>query len=674
MIHDLNIIDASNSLNTVHSNSTTTLNTLASTMASTLHNESSTIKDVLPSFHLHNFMLNRVLSSERTGFSPPDYEAMPPQPADIPVDVNADVFDSFDELHDMPAPRKLVLENVHKLQKINLPIKIEITLLDKKNSICNPLKQFLPGEAVHGFITFENQSTIDIPFDILLVSLEGQKGVREMRYGRWRKVKFLEAYDLHASYNFETSSCNIYDSKDDTYHGFLKRVLKPGFKVKKFFNFTIPETLLDDQCDHHIPGHLRMPTTYGVDTSAFDGAAAGIRMGSDGYGMLKAKGSPVKICDFRSQSFCNYYISVQIIGKNLKLYKPYYKDNTKSNYNYISIANQNHYFNVGRCTLLSYEDTTLHISTAEQLVKLTSQAVDALETIKERDMLSKAGLTSIDMQDRILYGSGKQKSRSSSFDSKSHVESMQSTFENYVHQLSLYMSSGLLRRAACRLDAVIEIDKDIAFQSYLPKAMDLLKQHSIFNGGINPRYKPRVKIKLKFRPDSPGKVKPPKEIKIAPCMKYCRFASLYGIPFTIDKDFLRKDVNAIEQELTKFRLYYNLINSPSDQYSNVVESSLFNALRGLAHCSYVESPLRSVFKHHVVNLENSWQLNKELGSYECILELPIEYDLEYHERHPHALLPPLQSCFEIYAYKLEIGLSFSNCSEKGVVTFPITVV
>jgi hypothetical protein len=157
-------------------------------------------------------------------------------------------------------------------------------------------------------------------------------------------------------------------------------------------------------------------------------------------------------------------------------------------------------------------------------------------------------------------------------------------------------------------------------------------------------------------------------------MKYCRFASLYGIPFTIDKDFLRKDVNAIEQELTKFRLYYNLINSPSDQYSNVVESSLFNALRGLAHCSYVESPLRSVFKHHVVNLENSWQLNKELGSYECILELPIEYDLEYHERHPHALLPPLQSCFEIYAYKLEIGLSFSNCSEKGVVTFPITVV
>ena len=164
MIHDLNITDTSNSLNTVHSNRTATVNTLASTMASTVHNNSNTTKDVLPSFHLHNFMLNRVLSSERTGLSPPDYEAMPPQPTDIPVDVNTDVFDSFEELHDMPEPRKLVLKNVHRLQKVNLPIKIEITLLDKKNSICNPLKQFLPGEAVHGFITFENQSTIDIPF------------------------------------------------------------------------------------------------------------------------------------------------------------------------------------------------------------------------------------------------------------------------------------------------------------------------------------------------------------------------------------------------------------------------------------------------------------------------------------------------------------------------------
>lgn len=385
--------------------------------------EVTLLEDVLPSFEMHNYMFNRTIyDTENISSSgnPPSYEDMnvPSTTSNIaPRDLNNFVDPTKN-------PNLLLLNNLEKFQKIDLPLTVQVVLtktvprLGSKQERENPLRQYRPGEVVCGYITIENKSDDAIPFEMFLVSLEGELTIpHPHKPEELIKKKFLKTYDLSACFHYgciDLASQGVslqtrMDELDKSLIGFDNdRVITPKIKHKKFFAFKLPHYLLDTSCFDQLPSHLKLPPSFGVDKSAFKGLAKYIKVDPFlGYGRLDRYGSPIKTNDYAADGqSVSYYISVQFIGRKLDFYKKFYTNDTKHEYDFIFLKNVEYNFRVDTSSNTdeySADDSLSDISTTQQLKMTENMITDKLHEIVERKNLKKIGITDPRKQDEIIF-------------------------------------------------------------------------------------------------------------------------------------------------------------------------------------------------------------------------------------------------------------------------------
>ncbi|GME88326.1 unnamed protein product [Ambrosiozyma monospora] len=178
-----------------------------------INDENFVFKLFLPSFEMHNNMLNQTLldteyirGAKRS--DPPTYDEQTNQSdATVPPDhVSPEArMARFGDLTN--SPEMLVLNNLNTFPTLELPIKLNIVLtktLPTGNGYSEretPLKVYKPGDIVTGYTLVENLSKDPIPFEMFLVSLEGTVTTESARNKLTRNC-FLRMYDLCASHHY----------------------------------------------------------------------------------------------------------------------------------------------------------------------------------------------------------------------------------------------------------------------------------------------------------------------------------------------------------------------------------------------------------------------------------------------------------------------------------------
>ncbi|KGK34475.1 hypothetical protein JL09_g6376, partial [Pichia kudriavzevii] len=148
---------------------------------------------------------------------------------------NSSLFDQNNFVDPTKNPNLLLLNNLDKFQKLDVPLDIQIVLTKSIPKIGspkpereNPLRQYRPGEVVCGYIIIENKTKEPIPFEMLLVSLEGNMTITNpAKPHELIRKKFLKTYDLSACFHYgciDLASQNVsentfIDEFDQTYLG-----------------------------------------------------------------------------------------------------------------------------------------------------------------------------------------------------------------------------------------------------------------------------------------------------------------------------------------------------------------------------------------------------------------------------------------------------------------------
>ncbi|OWB78073.1 hypothetical protein B5S32_g2258 [[Candida] boidinii] len=333
-------------------------------------------------------------------------------------------------------PDKLVLNNLDKLPKINVPLKISIIITKELPQMGKPLvrenglKEFKPGDIVTGYIIVENPATFAIPFDMFLVSLEGNITIpvsssspSSASHPKLIRKKFLQMFDLAASYHpgylpttlFETPYDVTYDATDDTIYGFNEdQEIEPGKKYKKFFMFKLPSQLLDNACEHELVEHIApLPPSLGVDCDSFERRANNIQVSEFlGYGRLDDVGSPLLTHDqsTKGQSI-SYSITTRFIGSNKKVYDKYLQKDSlitdkdikhimiKSSQYFIRFCPVEHSSNILESINLMYMENSKpsiefkRPDTNVQLTKIENLAKKRMNEMKHKKKLVDIGIT-----------------------------------------------------------------------------------------------------------------------------------------------------------------------------------------------------------------------------------------------------------------------------------------
>lgn len=147
---------------------------------------------------------------------------------------------------------------------------IETTSYDPGN------KEFLQGDQIHGYVLLENLNKVPVLFDMFSVVFEGRVSVNVVESDTRLKpvvfYKFLNMFDYSASWApaYFDRVDNKIDPRDGTHVQFNVKALEPGVKYKRFFNFTVPDCLLDSACEsHQIPRHCQLLPSLGLDRKSF---------------------------------------------------------------------------------------------------------------------------------------------------------------------------------------------------------------------------------------------------------------------------------------------------------------------------------------------------------------------------------------------------------------------
>ena len=643
--------------------------------------EKDYLTDILPSFQMHNHMFNRTLVDPYSvGQGPPEYEESSSE--SIGLSTTPTQADSFD--YTLNDPSSLLLNNLDKIQKINLPFSVtiklteEMPLLGKPFKQRSPLKQYLPGDMVYGFVIFENNSKTQIPFEMLLVSMECEIGVKQSNKNLTYKKKIMTTYDLEASFNFlgadgDNDTCHLYDSLDKTYVGFEKRTLDPGVPIKKFFKFKIPNYVLDDCCEHQLTEHLKTPPSFGFNPSSFSNTAASIEINKSlGYGRLDTPGSPIHVKDYSfGGEYVSYYINVQIIGTRLEAYKPFYKKNTTHQYDYIFIKNREFYIRVGKSPPDPDDYVFTNGTTNNQIERYEKQAIEAIEVLSERNMLNQIGVSDIRKQDEIIFSSnGKSKSISGSSDQIPTYSNEKLKCADYSSENTIVFKKDLFSKIYGAMNMHISMDRSTKIQSFLPKLLNKSLENSIYSLGNNQIFS--LNVNLEFLPKTKSS-KLPTSVTIKPDLIGVDFTSIHKLPFNIDKSFLLNSPKTIKTKFEKFILYYNKICDMMKLYDSRVPKTLFETLKGLGSTKYIEFVIRNTFASTTIDLTDKWVYCEKTNSYRYTDEIPIKFNTDFISANPFALVPSFQTCMLARLYKIKFSVTTKKSHSESF-EFPVEVI
>lgn len=209
--------------------------------------------DILPSYQMHQSILNRPLSSSHDQES--TFSALPA------YSMTSNATTSL-ESTTIDHQENSILCNINKIPVLN-------TLKDIKVSIevTNPQNCYTNGDIISGVVTLENISKNEIPFQMFFVSFEGitkSSAGAVVEEKIFKEAFFLGIVDLGASWT-DADTADHYDAKTNTYSGLPKtRILAPKTRYTKMFSFTVPNASLENCCSHQLSEHSNLPPSFGA--------------------------------------------------------------------------------------------------------------------------------------------------------------------------------------------------------------------------------------------------------------------------------------------------------------------------------------------------------------------------------------------------------------------------
>lgn len=469
----------------------------------------SIMEDILPSFQMHNFMLNRNIYDHNNTYDLSDNE-LPDYVSEI-NSIRSSVIPNNLNRYDSNENNKInLLNNVDKLKYIDAPIDIKIVLTTKppkfgkaveKESV---LTEYRPGDLVTGYVTIKSRSDKPIPFELMTVSLEGELKTPAGGFRPNDRIiftkPFLKTYDLNACFSYgniplQTHGISGELEKDDfdaTIIGFDKsRNVLPNVTHKKFFSFKLPHSLLDTACPDQIPEHLHVLPTFGFDESSIADLAESLTINPIlGYKRFDSVyGSSIKVDDTAliGQSI-SYYVKVQMVGLEEKMSKYNYKklNSTRSSDDpkspFILMANERYYFRVdvsedrsvfnvderADSTNVLKKQIKTNIRTYEQLTKFENYVVKSIAELKTKYQLREAGIFSKKEQETIIAAlqvdiSKKEKQLRSS--TNFHQEIVRSDINNYLHYNTVDIGKEFFGRSSGDIFIKASMSKDSSVTS-----------------------------------------------------------------------------------------------------------------------------------------------------------------------------------------------------------------
>lgn len=184
-----------------------------------------------------------------------------------------------------------VLGNTHKLKKLlsialhhaeSLRIDIKLTRKPCQIGVAPDVidatkMEFSQGDSIHGFVTIQNVSKQEFSYEMFSVLFEGRVSVNGDDPNKQAVFyKFLNMLDYKAAWTpayfvGDTSQTTEIDPVDGSNLMLLSdKKFIPGVIYKKFFDFTIPEKLLESACEiHDLPCHCELLPSIGLDREQF---------------------------------------------------------------------------------------------------------------------------------------------------------------------------------------------------------------------------------------------------------------------------------------------------------------------------------------------------------------------------------------------------------------------
>lgn len=682
-------------------------------------------EDILPSFEMHNHMFNRSINDVPLPFllPPPEYntEADPASSSTVTTPTGSVVDQD-----------SLILNIVSNLQNLSLPVTIKLVItsspprFDIENPRASPLKQYKPGDTVHGYIVIENISDEIIPFEMFLVSLEGQETVASSSGSSHEARHFLNSFDLSACFHdgciLVGSSRSLtqrlqHDEKDDTYFGFNEeRTLLPGVKHKKFFSFTIPKFLLDTACPHQIFHHLTTPPSFGFDnnitpSSLGSGTTKTLATATQstrglefnehlGYGRVDAIGSPVVTKDMhREGQSVSYYLRVRMIGLKDRLLDLERQSKFTNDEKAFVMKECKHYIQIDTSSEnpIYQEIDSTHFpmkSTEDQLKYIEQLTKDELMSIMERKNLFDIGINDRFSQDLILDRNVSSSKKNSSVDSNNSLPLLNtnnSSAITTIDDLPKYhwnRSDNFKKDFFNRLDGDLNINLRMETEAQMvaitPKPMFNIIQKSCDDrtemsiSCIKPTKLGEVEVNLQLTPNSSGVNNTsishlPKTINLTPNLKVFTIQSSKAIPVSFDSEYMCQPDSFLKLDnlSKKFKIYKNQMIHIGQEANIGLTKSVYDMADSLANLSRSVEIVKKLFKPDTLPL--NWE--KSGNSYVCKVKFQLEIDGKSANRFENQTLrivPSFQTCHLTRGYLVDLELNVKG-GQKHKVSLPLIV-
>lgn len=250
--------------------------------------------NILPSYQLYELTFSKTVDPCLDDFAhdPPVYEVLP-----LPEATEASPPETTPTDYFLVRPagtpnswENSILGNTHKLKRLDrnraehLKIDVKLTANPGKRGVKPALidpnsYEFAQGDAIHGFVTVKNVSSKPLPYNMFSVVFEGRASVNGDEKEKRPAVfhKFLNMLDYKALWTpayFEEHVAGNQDPEDPVDGSRLtlsnQRMFEPGVTYKKFFDFTVPDKLLECACEAHaIPCHCELLPLIGLDKELF---------------------------------------------------------------------------------------------------------------------------------------------------------------------------------------------------------------------------------------------------------------------------------------------------------------------------------------------------------------------------------------------------------------------
>ncbi|CDH15853.1 uncharacterized protein ZBAI_07640 [Zygosaccharomyces bailii ISA1307] len=225
-----------------------------------------------------------------------------------------------------------IVDDARKLNTAQAPVMMELHLVkvstqsDEKVESLKILNEYTCGDKVQGFVVVHNDSFKPVTFETISLTLEGYVVVVNGQTRSRSCRNILKMADTGTDYSGAQSfvaKTNVDCLPED-------KVLQPNIKYKRYFEFKVPDRLLDSTCPNGEISHYGLPPSLGLDKHHKCFKYRDLMINNFlGYARANERGSPIWAADFAQDLSISYAVKAVLVGKGAQWQEDYIMQETE---------------------------------------------------------------------------------------------------------------------------------------------------------------------------------------------------------------------------------------------------------------------------------------------------------------------------------------------------------